>query len=44
MDTESSGLFTLFVDNLPEDVGLLWFRKFFNQFGVVKDAFLFGQA
>lgn len=30
----------LFADNLPDDVGLLWFRKFFNQFGVVKDAFI----
>lgn len=28
------------MDSLPEDVGLLRFRKFFNYFGVVKDAFI----
>ncbi|KAI8534970.1 hypothetical protein RHMOL_Rhmol10G0138600 [Rhododendron molle] len=34
-------LFTLFVDNLPEDEDpLSWFRQFFNQFGAVKDAFI----
>lgn len=40
MDTDRFGLFTLFVDNLPEDVGINWFRKFFNQYGVVKDAYI----
>lgn len=28
-------LFTLFIDNLPEDVGKMWFRKFYSQFGEV---------
>lgn len=40
MDRERTALFTLFVDNLPEDVGLIWLRKFFNQYGVVKVAFI----
>lgn len=40
MDSDRSGLFSLFVDNLPEDVGLIWFRKFFSQYGVVKDAYI----
>ncbi|KAH7856358.1 hypothetical protein Vadar_000558 [Vaccinium darrowii] len=40
MDSEDSDLFTIFVDNLPEDVGLIWFRKFFNQYGVVVDAYI----
>ncbi|KAH7840096.1 hypothetical protein Vadar_012527 [Vaccinium darrowii] len=34
------GLFTLFVDNLPEFVSLPWFKKLFNNYGVVKDAFI----
>ncbi|KAH7865570.1 hypothetical protein Vadar_008413 [Vaccinium darrowii] len=29
---------TLFVDYLPEDVGILWFRNFFSNFGSVKDS------
>ncbi|KAH7833336.1 hypothetical protein Vadar_005252 [Vaccinium darrowii] len=29
---------TLVVDYLPEDVGILWFRKFFSNFGSVKDS------
>ncbi|KAI8567011.1 hypothetical protein RHMOL_Rhmol02G0088100 [Rhododendron molle] len=39
-ESEQTTLFPLFVDNLPENVVLLWFRKFFNQFGVLKDAFI----
>ncbi|KAH7836486.1 hypothetical protein Vadar_001979 [Vaccinium darrowii] len=35
-----SSPFTLFVDNLPEDVGPRWFRHFFSQFGVVRKAFI----
>lgn len=31
-------MYTLFVDYLPEDVGILWFRKFFSNFGFVKDS------
>lgn len=40
MDRDHSGLLSLFVDNLPEDVGILWFRKFSSQYGVVKDAYI----
>ncbi|KAH7859202.1 hypothetical protein Vadar_033039 [Vaccinium darrowii] len=40
MDGNGSESYTLFVDNLPEDVGILWFRNFFNKFGVVIDAFI----
>ncbi|KAH7844126.1 hypothetical protein Vadar_024608 [Vaccinium darrowii] len=40
MERDRLDLFTLFVDNLPEDVGINWFRKFFNQYGVVIDAFI----
>lgn len=40
MDSDHLGLFSLFVDNLLEDVGLFWFRNFFNQYGVVKDAYI----
>ncbi|KAH7841728.1 hypothetical protein Vadar_033516 [Vaccinium darrowii] len=40
MDSEDSVLFTIFVDNLPEDVGLIWLRNFFNQYGVVVDAYI----
>ncbi|KAH7859110.1 hypothetical protein Vadar_031653 [Vaccinium darrowii] len=40
MDSDRLELFSLFVDNLPEDVGLNWFRKFFSQCGVVKDAYI----
>ncbi|KAH7843180.1 hypothetical protein Vadar_013589 [Vaccinium darrowii] len=40
MDCDRPELFSLFVDNLPEDVGLNWFRKFFSQYGVVKDAYI----
>ncbi|KAH7850355.1 hypothetical protein Vadar_031548 [Vaccinium darrowii] len=40
MERNGSESFTLFVDNLPVDVGILWFRNFFNRFGVVKDAFI----
>lgn len=32
--------FTLYVDNLPEDVGRQWLRKTFNNFGVVKDVYI----
>ncbi|KAH7866777.1 hypothetical protein Vadar_024793 [Vaccinium darrowii] len=32
--------FTLFVDNLPEDVTIAWFKNLFNKFGVVRDAFI----
>lgn len=31
---------TLFVDNLPLDVGAFWFKKFFSKFGVVTDSFI----
>lgn len=34
------GMFTLFVDNLPELVSLSWLKKMFNDYGVVKDAFI----
>ncbi|KAH7864870.1 hypothetical protein Vadar_009335 [Vaccinium darrowii] len=40
MISDRIGLFSLFVDNLPDNVGLNWFRKFFSQYGVVKDAFI----
>lgn len=40
MERDGSESFTLFVDNLPVDVGIHWFRNFFNRFGVVKDAFI----
>lgn len=40
MGCDHPELFSLFVDNLPEDVGLNWFRKFFSQYGVVKDAYI----
>ncbi|KAH7861793.1 hypothetical protein Vadar_030916 [Vaccinium darrowii] len=40
MERDGSEFFTLFVDNLPKDVGIHWFRNFFNRFGVVKDAFI----
>ncbi|KAH7842413.1 hypothetical protein Vadar_005035 [Vaccinium darrowii] len=33
-------MFTLFVDNLPEDVSIAWFKNLFNKFGVVRDAFI----
>lgn len=33
-------MFTLFVDNLPELVSLSWLKKMFNDYGVVKDAFI----
>ncbi|KAI8527296.1 hypothetical protein RHMOL_Rhmol12G0064100 [Rhododendron molle] len=36
-------LFTLFVDNLPEDVSQRWVRYLFNKFGVVKDVFIPGK-
>lgn len=32
--------FTLYVDNLPEDVSHQWFWKIFNNYGAVKDAFI----
>ncbi|KAH7836254.1 hypothetical protein Vadar_034071 [Vaccinium darrowii] len=34
------GLHTVYIDNLPNGVGLPWFRKFFSNFGSVKDAYL----
>ncbi|KAH7833078.1 hypothetical protein Vadar_002941 [Vaccinium darrowii] len=34
------GMFTLFVDNLPELVSLSWLKNMFNNYGVVKDAFI----
>ncbi|KAH7850164.1 hypothetical protein Vadar_028690 [Vaccinium darrowii] len=40
MDSDHLGLISLFVDNLPKDVGLFWFKKFFSQYGVVKDAYI----
>lgn len=40
MDSEKSTFFTLFIDNLPEDVGRIWLSKFFNQVGVVKDLYI----
>ncbi|KAH7835758.1 hypothetical protein Vadar_029555 [Vaccinium darrowii] len=40
MDSDRLDLISLFVDNLPEDVGINWFRKFFSQYGVVKDAYI----
>lgn len=40
MMSDCKGLFSLFVDNLPEDVGLIWFGKFFNQYGVVREAYI----
>ncbi|KAH7848851.1 hypothetical protein Vadar_009207 [Vaccinium darrowii] len=33
-------MFTLFVDNLPDDVSIAWFKNLFNKFGVVRDAFI----
>ncbi|KAH7848047.1 hypothetical protein Vadar_033190 [Vaccinium darrowii] len=33
-------MFTLFVDNLLEDVSIAWFKNLFNKFGVVRDAFI----
>lgn len=32
--------FTLYVDNLPDDVNHQWLWKTFNNYGVVKDAFI----
>lgn len=37
---DSSPKFTLFVDNLPDDVGVHWFRHFFSQFGAIRRAFI----
>lgn len=31
---------TLFVDNLPDDVGVRWFRNLFSKFGKVRRAFI----
>lgn len=36
-------LFSLFVDNLPEDTSHSWLKKLFNNFGVVKDVFILGK-
>ncbi|KAH7845036.1 hypothetical protein Vadar_034488 [Vaccinium darrowii] len=36
----SGGLFTIYVDNLPNSVGIPWLRKFFGNFGYVVEAFL----
>lgn len=33
-------IFSLYIDNLPNGVGLPWFRKFFSNFGSVVDAYL----
>lgn len=33
-------LFTVYVDNLPNSVGIPWFRKFFSNFGFVVDSHL----
>ncbi|KAH7862923.1 hypothetical protein Vadar_011144 [Vaccinium darrowii] len=33
-------IFTVFIDNLPNGVGLPWLRKFCSNFGMVKDAYL----
>lgn len=33
-------LFTLFVDNLPQDVSRNWLRKTYSKFGFVRDAFI----
>lgn len=35
-----TSLTTLFVDNLPFDVGPLWFEKIFSKFGVVIESFI----
>lgn len=31
---------TVFVDNLPFDVGQIWFKKFYGKFGFVIDSFI----
>lgn len=36
----SSNLFTLFVDNIPEGYDQSWLWKTFSNYGVVKDAFV----
>lgn len=36
-------MFTLFVDNLPEDVSRRWVRYLFNKFSVVKDVYIPGK-
>lgn len=33
-------MFTLFVDNIPEERVQTWLQRTFNKFGVVKDAFI----
>lgn len=33
-------LFTLFVDNLPNEADQTWLRNIFNQYGVVKDSYI----
>ncbi|KAH7845833.1 hypothetical protein Vadar_006570 [Vaccinium darrowii] len=33
-------IFTLFIDNLPEDANQSWLKKLFSSYGVVKDAFI----
>ncbi|KAH7834714.1 hypothetical protein Vadar_018880 [Vaccinium darrowii] len=33
-------IFTLFIDNLPEDVSHSWLKKLFSNYGVVIDAFI----
>lgn len=35
-----SSLFSLFVDNLPDKADKDWLFKLFNNYGVVKDAFV----
>lgn len=32
--------FTIFVDNLPFEVGVPWFRKFFSKFGKIAEVFI----
>ncbi|KAH7841955.1 hypothetical protein Vadar_010007 [Vaccinium darrowii] len=32
--------FTIFVDNLPSEVGVPWFRKFFSKFGKIAEVFI----
>lgn len=36
----NGGLFTIYVDNLPNSVGIPWLRKFFGNFGSVVEAYL----
>ena len=40
LGSKNQPLFTLFIDNLPEGVDQGWLRKTFNNYGVVKDAFI----